>query len=180
MKSLQQNLLILVALSLCVLCVYQWYGQTLQRNDIQGLEQTVYVKSAAIQAYTHSIQTMDHQIAEMDVRITQIKAEAKTNADLVVTQRREISRLQAATNGLTNQIAEYRSAVESLQGKLKDAYGGIQKQNEAMKELVVQRDEFVKKLNDSVKERNEIVNKYNDLAAQVEKLQPKGGQAMRP
>jgi hypothetical protein len=88
MKSLQQNLLILVALSLCVLCVYQWYGQTLQRNDIQGLEQTVYVKSAAIQAYTHSIQTMDHQIAEMDVRITQIKAEAKTNADLVVTQRR--------------------------------------------------------------------------------------------
>jgi uncharacterized coiled-coil DUF342 family protein len=88
--------------------------------------------------------------------------------------------LQAATDGLTNQIAEYRSVVESLQGKLKGAYGGIQKQNEAMKELVVQRDEFVKKLNDSVKERNEIVNKYNDLAARVEKLQPKGGQATRP
>ena len=173
MKRLQQNLLILVALSLCVLCVYQWYGQTLQRNDIQGLEQTVYAKSAAIQAYTHSIQTMDHQIAQMDARIAQFKAEAKTNADLVITQRREINRLQAAADGLTNQIAEYRSAVESLQGKLKEAYAGIQKQNEAMKELVVQRDDFVKRLNDSVKEQNEIVNKYNDLAAQVEKLQPK-------
>jgi uncharacterized coiled-coil DUF342 family protein len=62
-----------------------------------------------------------------------------------------------------------------LQGKLKDAYGGIQKQNEAMKELVAQRDEFVKKLNDSVKERNDIVNKYNDLVSQVEKNQTSEG-----
>jgi len=75
---------------------------------------------------------------------------------------------------LTNQIAEYKSAVESLQGKLKEPYGGIQKHNEAMKDLVGQRDEFVKKYTDEVKDRNDIGNKYNDLAAQVENLQPKG------
>ena len=80
----------------------------------------------------------------MDARITELKAEAKTNADLVITQRREINRLQAAAEGLTNQVAEYKVAVESLQAKLKEAYDGIQKQNEAMKELVAQRDEFVK------------------------------------
>ena len=111
------------------------------------------------------------QIAQMDARITELKAEAKTNADLVITQKREINRLQATADGLTNQIAEYKSAVESLQGKLKEAYDGIQKQNEAMKELVAQRDEFVKKFNDSVKERNDVVAKYNELAAQVEKSQ---------
>ena len=70
MKNFQQNLLILVALSLCGLCVYQWYGQTLQRNEIQKLEQMVYEKSAAIQGYTNSIRTMDRQIAQMDARIT--------------------------------------------------------------------------------------------------------------
>ena len=86
MKSFQQNLLIIVALSLCGLCVYQWYGQTVQRNEIQKLEQTVYEKSAAIQGYTNSIRTMDGQIAQMDARLTQLKAEAKTNADLVITQ----------------------------------------------------------------------------------------------
>jgi chromosome segregation ATPase len=174
MKSLQQNLLIIVALSLCGLCVYQWHGQTVQRNEIQQLERTVYEKSAAIQGYTNSISATDAQIAQMDARLTQLKGEAKTNADLIVTQRREINRLQATADGLTNQIAEYASAVESSQGKLKEAYDGIQKQNEAMKELVAQRDEFVKKYNDEVKDRNDIVNKYNDLAAQVEKLQPKG------
>jgi len=174
MKSLQQNLLILVALSLCGLCVYQWHGQTVQRNDIQKLEQTLYEKSAAIQGYTNSISAMDGQIAQMDARITQLKAEAKTNADLVVTQRREISRLQATADGLTNQVAEYKSAVESLQGKLKEAYDGIQKQNAAIKDLVAQRDEFVKKFNNSVKERNDIVTKYNDLVSQVTKNQTSG------
>ena len=171
MRNLQQNLLIIVALSLCGLCVYQWYGQTQQRNDIQKLEQTVYAKSAAIQGYTNSTKAMDGQITQMDARITQLKLEAKTSADLVITQKREINRLQSTVDGLTNQVAEYRSAVGSLQGKLKEAYGGIQKQNEAMKELVAQRDEFVKKLNDSVKERNDVVAKYNDLVAQVAKSQ---------
>ena len=171
MKNLQQNLLILVALSLCGLCVYQWYGQTLQRNDIQKLERSVYEKSAAIQAYTNSIRTMDQQIAQMDARLTELKAEAKTNADLLVNQKREINQLQVTGDGLTNLVTEYKAAVTNLQGKLKEAYDGVQKQNEAIKELVSQRDELVKKYNDEVKDRNDVVNKYNDLVRQVEKSQ---------
>src|SRR6266404_1907592 len=171
MKNLQQNLLIVVALSLCGLCVYQWYGQTLQRNEILKLGQMVYEKSAAIQGYTNSIRTMDRQIADMDARITQLKAEAKTNTDLVIAQKRDINQLQINSEGLTNEIAEYKGAVTNLQTKLKEAYDGIQKQNEAMKELVAQRDEFVKKFNDEVKARNAVVNKYNELVRQVEKNQ---------
>jgi chromosome segregation ATPase len=171
MKNLQQNLLIIVALSLCCLCVYQWYGQTLQRNEIQTLDQLVYEKSAAIQGYTNSIKTMDRQIAEMDARLTELKTEAKTNAELVIAQRRDINQLRIDSEGLTTEITQYKGAVTNLQTKLKEAYEGIQKQNEAMKELVAQRDEFVKKFNDEVKDRNEIVNKYNELVRQVEKNQ---------
>jgi uncharacterized coiled-coil DUF342 family protein len=171
MKNLQQDLLIIVALSLCCLCVYQWYGQTLQRNAIQKLDQMVYEKSAAIQGYTNSIRTMDRQIADMDAHITQLKAEVKTNAALVIFQKRDINQLQINSEGLTNAIAEYKGAVTNLQTKLKEAYEGTQKQNEAMEELVAQRDEFVKKFNDEVKERNEVVNKYNQLARQIEKNQ---------
>jgi chromosome segregation ATPase len=171
MKNLPQNLLIIVALSLCGLCVYQWYGQTLQRNEIQKLEQTVYEQAAAIQGYTNSLQTMDRQIAQMDARLTELKGEAKTNADLIMNQKRELNRLQITTEGLTNQVTEYKVALTNLQGKLKEAYAGIQKQNDAIKELVAQRDEFVKKFNDEVKDRNEVVNKYNDLVRHVEKNQ---------
>jgi predicted transcriptional regulator len=107
----------------------------------------------------------------MDARLTELKAEAKTNADLIISQRRELNRLQITAEGLTNQLTEYKGAVTNLQGRLKEAYDGIQKQNEAMKELVAQRDEFVKKFNDEVKDRNDVVNKYNDLVRQVEKNQ---------
>jgi chromosome segregation ATPase len=175
MKNFQQNLLIFLALGLCGLCVSQWYGQTLQRNEIQKLEQTVYDKSAAIQGYTNSIRTMDRQIARMDARITVLKAEAKTNSDFVITQKREANRLQAAAEGLTNEITQYKSAVEGLQARLKEAYDAIKKQNQAVKELAAQRDDFVNKLNDSVKERNAIVAKYNDLVSQVQKGQTPDG-----
>ena len=174
MKNLQQNLFFALALGLCGLCVYQWHGLTVQRGEIQTLNQLVYDKSAAIQGCTNSISTMERQIAQMDARLTVLKDQVKTDEDLITAQKREISRLQLTSDGLSNQLTEYKAAVTNLETKLKDAYAGIQKQNEALKDLVAQRDEFVKKYNDEVKDRNDAVSKYNDLAAQVEKLEAKG------
>jgi len=174
MKNFHQNLLIVLALSLCGLCVYQWYSQTLQRNRIQQLNQMVYGKSEAIQGYTNTIRNLDRQLAQMDQRLTELRAAAKTNEELIVAKKQELNRMETANEALTNQAAEYKRGVETLQSKLKEAYAGIQKQNEALKELVAQRDEFVKKYNDEVKDRNNVVSNYNDLAARVEKLQGGG------
>ena len=168
MNKLQQNLLIVVALSLCGLCVYQWSGQTRQRIEIGKLEDMVYQKATAIQGYTNSIRDMDAQIAQMDARITSLKAEGKTNAELIVSQRRRLTRLEVTSEALTNELAQYKAAVTNVEGKLKVAYEGIEKQNAAMKDLVAQRDKFVQKYNDEVKDRNDVVSKYNDLVRQVE------------
>jgi len=161
----------MLALGLCVLCVYQWRGQMIQRNDIEHLNQVVNEKSAAIQGYTNSIKTMDGQIATMGAQLSELRNSAMTNEALIANQKTDIARLQTMTEGLTNAVAEYKKAVGTLEAKLKEAYDGINKQNEAMHELVTQRDEFVKKYNDSVKERNDVVGKYNDLVQKVEKQQ---------
>ena len=174
MKDFQQNLLIVVALGLCGLCVYQWYGQTAQRVQIGKLNQALYDKASAIQGYTNSIHAMDGQIAQMDARLSELKESVKTNDQLVLTQKREIARLQSANEGLTNEVAEYKKGVATLEAKLKDAYDGIKKQNEAIKELVAQRDEFITKFNDSVKDRNGVVAKYNELVDKVTKQQNAG------
>jgi chromosome segregation ATPase len=171
MKSFQQNLLIALALGLCGLCAYQWYNQTLQRVQIQSLNQLGYEKSVAIRDYTNSIATLNHQITQMDARLTELKETARTNDQIILDQQRELTRLETVNGGLTNEIAQYRQAADTMTAKLKQAYDGINKQNESLKELLAQRDEFVKKYNDTVRDRNEIVAKYNDLAAQVEKLQ---------
>ena len=58
-----------------------------------------------------------------------------------------------------------------MTGKLKDAYTGIEQQNETITNLVSQRNDLVQKYNDEVKDRNDIVSKYNDLVKQMGKSQ---------
>jgi chromosome segregation ATPase len=169
MKNFQQNLLLVLALALCGLCSFQWYEQTIQRNEITTLNGMVYEKNVTIQDATNSIATLNHQIEQMDARITEIKGAAATNEQLVVSQKVEIARLQFTSENLTNEIVQYKTAVDTLAAKLKDAYAGIEKQDETITNLVTQRDGFVEKYNDSLKERNNIVNKYNELVKQVEK-----------
>jgi chromosome segregation ATPase len=174
MKNFHQNLLIVLALGLCALCLYQWYDQTIERNHIEKLNQFLSEKSTAIQGYTNSIATMNDEIAQMDSSITELKQTAKAGEETILSQKREISQLQITSEVLTNQIAGYSNAVETLETKLKDAYDGIKKQNTAIQELTTQRDDLVQKLNDSIKDRNDIVNKYNELVKQVEKQSGNG------
>jgi chromosome segregation ATPase len=174
MKNFQQNLLLTLALALCVLCAFQWYEQTIQRNEITILNSMAYDKNVVIQAATNSIATLNHQVEQLDERLTEIKAAAATNEQLVAVQKVEITRLQFIGANLTNEIAQYQAAVDTLQSKLKDAYAGISQQNETITNLLAQRDGLVKKFNDSVKNRNEVVAKYNDLVNQVQKQQDSG------
>jgi chromosome segregation ATPase len=174
MKNFQQNLLIILALALCGLCAFQWRGQTIQRNEITTLDEMVYEKNITIEDATNSIATLNHQIEQMDARLTEIKATAATNEQLIISQKAEIAQMQFSNERLTNQISQYRQAVDTLETKLKDAYASIEQQNEAITNLVSQRDDFVKKFNDEVKDRNDVVGKYNDLVNQVQKQQ--GGQ----
>jgi chromosome segregation ATPase len=176
MRSFQQNLLVGLALALCGLCAWQWYQQTLQRNAIDTLNQAAYEKAVAIRDYTNSIATLNHQIAQMDAQLTALRGQTRTNEQLLAAQEREILQLRVTGESLTNAITEYRQAVKALNAKLKEAYDGVQKQNDSIKQLVAQRDEFVKKYNDSVRDRNDVVAKYNELAARVRKLQEGGKQ----
>jgi chromosome segregation ATPase len=173
MKNFQQNLLIGLALALCGLCAFQWHEQTVQRNEIQTLNGMVYQKNVDLQSATNSIATLNHQIEQMDARITEIKAVAATNEQLAVSQKAEIVQLRFANENLTNELAQYQSAVNTLESNLKEVYAGINRQNAVITNLVAQRDDFVRKYNDSVKDRNDVVAKYNDLVSQMQK-QPAG------
>jgi vacuolar-type H+-ATPase subunit I/STV1 len=174
MKNPQQNLLLVLAICLCGLCAYQWYGQTIQRTEIQHLNQLVYDKSVTIRDDTNSIATLNHQVSQMDASLTELRNSMKTNANVIAGQKTELQTLRTVCNALTNEIAQYKDAVGTLTNKLADAHAGIEKQNAALKTLAAERDELVQKYNDEVKDRNNIVSNYNALAAQVLKMQGSG------
>jgi septal ring factor EnvC (AmiA/AmiB activator) len=169
MKNLQQNILIVLALALCGLCVFQWRAETLERNEIGKLNQLRKADATAIQGYTNSMALMDAQIGQLTSDIARVrKKAAQQEADLQQV-RRELMDSRAEATALTNAIAQYSNAVQSLDQKLKAAYDGIKKQGVALQTVVSQRDDFVTKYNDSVKDRNAIIQKYNDLAAELTK-----------
>jgi chromosome segregation ATPase len=175
MKNFQANLLIVLALALCVLCAFQWHLQTVQRNAIETQNQMLFQKNADIQGFTNSIATLNQQVIQIDARMTELKTVAATNEALALAQKAELTRWQLIGAGWTNEIAQYKTGVETLSTKLNEAYTGIKAQNTTITNLLTQRDDFVKKYNDEVKDRNDIVAKYNELAKQVEKLQAAGG-----
>jgi chromosome segregation ATPase len=166
MKNFQSNLLIVLALALCTLCAFQWYEQTIQRNEITTLDGMVYDKNVAFQNATNSLATLNHQVEQMDARLTEMKVAAATNEQKV-----EIAQLQFIGANLTNEIVQYKAAVDTLTAKLKEAYASLELQNSTVTNLVSQRDDVVKKLNDEVKDRNDVVAKYNNLVKQVQTQQ---------
>jgi predicted RNase H-like nuclease (RuvC/YqgF family) len=173
MKNFQQNLLVILAICLCALCAYQWYGQTHERNAIQQLNQMVYDQSVNIRDYTNSIATLNHQVLQLDTSVTDLRNTARTNDEKIAAQGRQLEELQVTNEVLTNEIGQYQDAVGTLTNRLADAYAGIEKQNVALKELAAQRDQFVQKFNDEVKDRNNIVSNYNALATEVKKMESK-------
>ena len=164
MKNPLQSLLIIFALALCGLCTWQWYSQVLQQKQMNALAQTDYDQTVAIQGYTNSINAMDHQIAQMDARLTELRDAINSNNAVTFALRQDNSRLSSLAD-------QYSNAVAVLEGRIAQVNDSIRRQNEAVKSLVQERDEYVNRLNDSIKEHNEIVTKYNALVKQVEQMQ---------
>lgn len=176
MKNFQSNLLIALAVALCALCAWQWYFQTTLRKTIDHRGQSIYHLNADIQGYTNSIKSMSAEIDGLQARVAQLKTESSSNSELVVTTKRALLRLQIDSDVLTNEIAQYQTVTNLLVGELRAAYDGVKKQNEAISKLVAQRDEFVRKYNDSIKARNELTEKYNALVERFNKQQQPAGQ----
>src|SRR5580704_5281922 len=108
MKNFQQNLLIVLALALCGLCIYQWYEQTIQRDEITTLNGIVYQKNLTIRDTTNSVALLNHQIEQMDASLSEEKTNAATNEQLVASQKAELIVLRVSNLNLTNEITQFQ------------------------------------------------------------------------
>jgi chromosome segregation ATPase len=175
MKSFQQNLLVVLSLGLCGLCAWQWYIQTLLHNEGQVLINKNFKQASDIQVYTNTINNMDAEIAGLSTRINELKQAAMSNEQTALLQKHEISSLRSTGDMMSNEIVQYKDIVDKLEAKLKEASAGIEKQNDAIQLLVSERDEAIKKYNDSIKEQRALAEKYNNLVDRFNKLQAAGG-----
>ncbi|HEY1802523.1 MAG TPA: hypothetical protein VGG46_16470, partial [Terriglobales bacterium] len=121
MKNFQHNLLIILALALCGLCAWQWYAETVQRKTIGDLNQMVFDRNTSIENDTNSIASLNSHVNEMDERIMGLKTIVATNEQMVALQGAQIEQLRYDNATYTNEIGQYKVAVETLESKLKEA-----------------------------------------------------------
>src|SRR3984957_15307098 len=114
MKNFQQNLLIVLALGLCGLCVYQWYAQTVQRTEIQSPNKMVYARAAALQGNTNSMAPRNPQIARRAASLSGLQATVETNEQLLASEKAQVFQLQFDKENLTNEVAQYKTAVDEM------------------------------------------------------------------
>jgi chromosome segregation ATPase len=168
MKQFQQNLLIILSLSLCGLCAWQWYAQTVQRKTIGDLNQMVYDRNDAIQGYTNSLAALNDRVNDMGARIVQLKATAATNQQVMAAQSAQIAQLRFDNETLSNEIGQYQVAVGTLESRLSAANTDIDQQNGTITKLLSQRNDLVQKYDELATNRNDIVIKFNALEKQME------------
>lgn len=165
------NLLIVLALGLCALCVYQWWRETETRQSIQGLYNTQFTLESEIQQHTNRIHNMDLRIAELVNDVTRFQGIVRTNETTIIQLRTEINGLEDTNQWLNAQLEVYTNAFSQATNQLSEAYDNIKKQNELIQQVVSERDEFVTRLNQSIEERNQVVAQYNELVGKVEQIQ---------
>ena len=161
MKAPLQSLLIACALGLCALCAWQWHVQVRQHRERTALAQTLANQSAEIQHATNSLAVLDQQIAQQDAHLRDLRNSAQTN-------RLELLALRAETNRLTSALVQAQATAET---QLQQANATIRQQNELLKNLATQRDDFVQRLNETIQDRNAVVTKYNDLVKRLAETQ---------
>ena len=153
MKTSLVNLLIGCALGLCALCLWQWHVQVRQYRELATLAQTLANQSTDLQRSTNSLAVLDLQIAQQDAQLRELRNSAHA-------ARVELLALQVETNRLTGTLTQTQAAAEL---HIQQANTTIRQQNELLKNMIAQRDDFVKRLNEVIQDRNAIVTKYNDL-----------------
>ncbi|HEY3862023.1 MAG TPA: hypothetical protein VGO59_09060 [Verrucomicrobiae bacterium] len=171
MKYFLQNLLVVLAFALCGLCAWQWHVQTALHSGGAALQKALFARDSAIQGFTNSIKSMDAEIAGLSTRVNELKQTAAGHEQTILEQKHEINRLRLAADVSSNEISQYKAVVDQLEARLKEANAGIEKQNDAIKKLLSERDGAIQKLNDGMNERNALAEKYNDLVRRFNKLQ---------
>ena len=178
MKRFLIALLIIITLGLCVVCVIQWRREAVLRARIQEVTtQLVSENKLRTEAEERAVRY------ESEVeRLTKLRAETEA-ALLVATEEVRSRTADQVGRGysiaiLMNEIMAHggeANAYKELAGKGADAIrqrnaevleqnAAIERQNSQLKQLTIERDDAITKLNSRTREFNELVEKYNRLA----------------
>ncbi|MEK7707962.1 MAG: hypothetical protein AAB380_08205 [Verrucomicrobiota bacterium] len=167
MKNSLQNLLILLALCLCVLCAYQWHVQAGLRDDIQKLNDTVHDKLENIQSMEGTLKRSEEEVKRLDTLKFELTETVKSNQTQIAQLAKDLAKSDAEVEKGLRKIDDFKAALQQANESIKKQNEDIKKQNEEVKKLAEERNDSVTKYNKVVAEFNDLAKKWNELQQQL-------------
>ena len=164
-------ILIVLAVSLCVLSVYQWTDQRRlitmvesERKSKLELQTTVQEREQTAKRYSEEITRLESDRKDLD-------ASVKTNKVEVGRLQAELKKAEFEVSKATNQAAVYKKAFDDANESIKQQNEAVKAQNDSYKkvveELVKARDEYAVKAKNAIEEQNKTTIEFNALAVQI-------------
>ena len=164
-------ILIVLAVSLCVLSVYQWTDQRRlitmvesERKSKLELQTTVQEREQTAKRYSEEITRLESDRKDLD-------ASVKTNKVEVGRLQAELKKAEFEASKATNQAAVYKKAFDDAKEQLRQQNEAVTAQNisytKTVEELVKARDEYAVKASKAIDEQNKTTIEFNALAVQI-------------
>jgi len=169
MKNFLQNLLIVLALSLCALIAFQWLRAARTRARLESLVNEVHNKAEAIQNLEGQLKRSDAEVQRLDALKTELAETVKSNRVEIARVSKELKKSADDLDRSQRQIEVYKAAMDQANDNIRTQNEEIKKQNEQMKQFLADRNESVSNYNKLAADYNDLAKKWNDLQEQLKK-----------
>jgi chromosome segregation ATPase len=167
MKNILQNLLIFLALCLCVLIAFQWHREAKLRQEIQQLTDTAHSKREGIQSLEGMLKRSEEEVRRLDGLKFELAEAVKSNRTQIAQLAKDLAKSDAEIEKGQGKIEDYKAALQQANESINKQNEDIKKQNEELRKLAEERNESVLKYNKMVTEFNDLAKKWNDLQQQL-------------
>lgn len=177
MNKFLNNLLIVLALGLCGLSVFQWNRETRLHTDRQDLQNKLSDREQNIESLQATIKRVERDVARLETVKTELTATVASNRLEITDLKKNLYQAEREGDALREQVTAYKDAVDKQNESLKKQNEIITEQNTKMKELADERNSMVERFNKLAKDYNQVVKEYNDLVDRITGTNaPAGGQ----
>ncbi|MGE3312731.1 MAG: hypothetical protein AB7O66_22405 [Limisphaerales bacterium] len=166
MKSLLVNLLIVLSLVLCGFNTLQWYREAKLHGRLEDLGEQLFKKSTEIQELQQTVQFHQDEIKRLENIRENFNDLVSSNRLVITTLEEEAQNLRRDVQVQTAkaaQVDQYKTAYEKANEGIVKANAVITEQNEKLKSLADDRNQFVERF-------NKLAVDYKTLAADYEKV----------
>jgi C4-dicarboxylate-specific signal transduction histidine kinase len=160
-------ILIILAVCLCILSVYQWTDQRRLISMVETERRSKLDLNTSIQEKEQTAKRYSEEITRLESDRKDLDAAVKTNKVEVGRLKAELKKAEFEVAKATNQAVAYKKAFDDANELIRQQNDAVKAQNESYKKMVEERNEFAAKVNKAIEEQNKSTTAYNELVDQI-------------